>query len=71
MFRRNKKPSAYDRERQVPVVRASICTGEQEAGFKDKQSGKFTGEMLIRSPADLERFLQAYGVKESELRREW
>ncbi|MCI8442152.1 MAG: aspartate dehydrogenase [Provencibacterium sp.] len=71
MFRSNKKPAAYDREKQIPVVRASICTGEREAGFKDKQSGKFTGEKLIRNPADLKSFLRAYGVKESELRREW
>lgn len=72
MFRKNKgAAAAYDRERWIPAVRASICTGEQEAGFKDRMSGKFTAERLIRTPSDLQAFLQAYGIEETELRREW
>ena len=30
----------YDKENQIPVIRASICTGEQVAGFKDIHLGK-------------------------------
>lgn len=74
MFLRRKKvftPAPFDRSGKTPVLRCSICTGEQVAGFKDVQSGKFTEIMLIRSEGDLEEFLRVYGVDEKELRREW
>lgn len=50
---------------------ASICTGEQVAGFKDSISGKFEELMLIRDEKDLSEFLSRYQVEESEIRREW
>ena len=53
---------AYDPERQVPVIRCSICTGEKVAGFKDKSDGHFTEVMLIRSEKDLQRFKDAYRI---------
>lgn len=34
MFGKIKKAS-YDKENKKPVIRCSICTGEQVAGFKD------------------------------------
>ena len=36
MFGRRKKQAAapYDRGDKIPVIRSSICTGEQVAGFK-------------------------------------
>lgn len=44
-FRFGKKPvkavRQYDRENYKPVLKCSICTGEQVAGFKDIHSGKF------------------------------
>ena len=46
----------------IPVIRKSICTGEEEAGFKDK-SGNFTSYMLIRNSADLETFKKKYGIE--------
>ena len=45
-----------------PVIRASICTGEQVAGFREKASGRIIEIMLIRSPKDLEEFKRAYGL---------
>ena len=54
----------YDPETQTPVIRASICTGERAAGFKDKKTGKFTEIMLIRSQSDIDRFKKQYGVDE-------
>lgn len=74
MFLHRKKapaPAPFDASGKLPVLRCSICTGEQVAGFKDVQSGKFTEIMLIRSESDLEEFLQAYGFSREELRREW
>ena len=31
---------SYDRENKVPIIRASICTGEQVAGFKALKTGQ-------------------------------
>ena len=56
----------YDPAEQKPVIRCSICTGEQTACLKDLQSGKLTEIMLIRDPADLEAFQAACGVREIE-----
>ena len=50
----------YDPEKQYPVIRSSICTGEKTAGFKNKSDGHFTEVMLIRSPQDEKRFKEIY-----------
>lgn len=73
MFGRRKKQqvSPYDKEGKIPVIRSSICTGEQVAGFKDADSGKFEEIMLIRNDSDLRDFLLLYQVEESEIKREW
>ena len=52
--------AAYDREKKTPAIRASICTGEKVAGFKDLTGGHFTEVMLIRSLRDEERFMEMY-----------
>lgn len=72
-FSKRKKPPAvsYDRGGKIPVIRASICTGEQVAGFKDPESGKFEELMLIRDGRDLQAFLREYQVEEAEIKREW
>ena len=54
----------YDPNIQKAVLRCSICTGEQVAGFKDLHTGKFTDIMLIRNEKDLEAFKEQYGVTE-------
>ena len=73
MFGRRKKPAVipYDKSGKIPVIRSSICTGEQVAGFKDPASGKFEELMLIRDGRDLSEFLSRYQVRENEIRREW
>lgn len=65
------KTEAFDREAFQPVIRASICTGERVAGFKEIRTGKFTEDMLIRSGKDMEAFLEKYGLSEAEIRKEW
>ncbi len=62
---------AFDRTGKVPVIRASICTGEQTAGFRDAASGRFTEVMLVRDRRDVEEFCRLYGLQEEEIRREW
>ncbi|MCM1252959.1 MAG: aspartate dehydrogenase [Clostridium sp.] len=54
----------YDKENTKPVLKCSICTGEQVAGFKDIHTGKFEEVMLIKSSRDLEAFKQLYQVEE-------
>lgn len=61
----------YNKEGKIPVIRSSICTGEQVAGFKDPVSGKFDDLMLIRDSGDLAAFLSQYQVKEEDIQREW
>ena len=60
----------YDREHMKPVIRASICTGEEVAGFNDIQNGKIEEIMLIRSPEELERFKEIYEITE-EISKEY
>lgn len=73
MFGKRKQPRVipFDRGGRVPVIRSSICTGEQTAGFKDPVSGRFQEYMLIRNDRDLQEFLRRYHVTETELKREW
>ena len=73
MFGRKKRQTAipYDKTGKVPVVRSSVCTGEQVAGFKDPVNGRFQELMLIRNDRDLQEFLEQYQVNESEVQREW
>ena len=73
MFNRRKKHTIplYDKTGKIPVIRSSICTGEQVAGFKDPVSGKFDDLMLIRDGNDLAEFLSEYQVDKSEIQREW
>lgn len=73
MFGRKKQQTAisYDKTGKVPVIRSSICTGEQVAAFKDPGSGKFRELMLIRDSDDLAEFLSSYQVNEGDIQREW
>ena len=41
--RKAKVKKSYDKEDQRPVIKCSICTGEQVAGFINKKTGKFQG----------------------------
>ena len=54
----------YDLAHFRAVIRCSICTGEQVAGFKENATGKFHEIMLIRNAADLDEFKKNFGVDE-------
>ena len=73
MFWKRRKPAsiAFDKTGKIPVIRSSICTGEQVAGFKDPVNGKFDDLMLIRNSNDLAEFLALFQVDESDIQREW
>ncbi len=54
----------YDPEIQKPILRCSICNGEQVAGFKNLKTGEFEEIMFIRNPEELESFKREYGIEE-------
>ena len=68
LFRKKKEVQRYDAAAVEPVIRASICTGEQVAGFRDLKTGHFTEVMLIRNGSDLDSFRKKYGI-EGEIRK--
>lgn len=75
MFGRWKKKlrdniAEYDKENKKPVIRCSICNGEQVAGFKDIHTEKFEEIMLIRNENDLWMFKNKYGL-EGEIEKEY
>ena len=64
LFRKKTVTKTYDKENKKSVIKASICNGEQVAGFKDIHTGKIEEVMLIRSEADLDNFKKMYGINE-------
>ena len=62
LFKKSHSKYVYDPDKEKPVIHASICTGEQVAGFKDKMTGTFHEVMLIRSQKDLDNFKKTYGL---------
>ena len=53
-----------------PVIKASICNGEQVAGFKNIHTGKIEEVMLIKNQADLNAFKKMYGI-DGEIEKEY
>ncbi len=66
MFGRKKTTvtEQFDIEQFRAILRCSICTGEQVAGFKDIRTGEFHDVMLITCEVDLAEFLRRYDVDE-------
>lgn len=72
MFGRRKKVvETFDRSEKRPVIRCSICTGEQVAGFQNLKNGKFEEVMVLRSTEDRQEFLEKYGIREDEIEKIW
>ena len=71
IFRKRNETQMYDKENQKPVIKASICTGEQVAGFKNIHNGKFEEVMLIRSSKDMDDFMKRYGITAADITKEW
>lgn len=61
-FKKRAEKKTYDKENKKPVIRASICNGEQVAGFMDVHTGSFEEVMLIRESEDLLQFMNEYGI---------
>lgn len=72
LFSRKKAAPAlpeFPPEDYEPVLRCSICNGEQVAGFRNRETKQFTEICLIHNEAELENFLHRYGL--SEIRKEY
>ena len=66
-FKKKIETKTYDKTNEKPVIKCSICNGEQVAGFKDIHTGAFEEDMLILGEKDLAgriRFLTAVRSRE-------
>lgn len=70
LFKKKAVVLTYDKENKKPVIKSSICNGEQIAGFKDINTGKIEEIMLIKDQGDLDKFKAMYGIKE-EIKKEY
>ena len=66
LFSKKKKAESlsFDPEKEYPVLRCSICNGEQVAGFKNRDTGHFREITLIRTQAELDTFMKQCGISE-------
>ncbi len=62
MFKRKSKRMEFDPNTHKAILKCSICTGEQAAGFKNIKTGEFCEVMLIRNNKDLEKFMKLYDL---------
>ena len=67
LFKKKTVTKVYDKENKKPVIKASICNGEQVAGFKNIHTGKIEEVMLIKNQADLKKM---YGI-DGEIEKEY
>ena len=63
-FKKNIIKKTYDKSIKKPVIKASICNGEQIAGFRNITTGAFEEVMLIKTPDDLALFKETYSISE-------
>ena len=63
-----RSPKTFDRTLLEPCLRRSICTGEKSAGFRNRETGRFEEYAAVRTDADLQAFLDEYGLKADELK---
>ena len=52
-----------------PVLRCSICTGEQVLCARERNSNQLHEIMLIKSPAQLEGFCAANGISQEDIEK--
>lgn len=70
LFKKKIEFKNYDKEMKIPVLKCSICNGEQVAGFKDTRTGRFEEVMFIQSEKDLELFKKQYNI-DTEIVKEY
>lgn len=72
LFGKRKSPEPalpdFAPEDYEPVIRASICTGEQVACMRERTTGRLHELMFLRTPEDLAAFCRRYGLREEDIR---
>ena len=70
LFRKRKpEPPRFPAEEYEPVLRCSICTGEQVACMRRRSDGQLREIQLIRTQADLDEFCREYQVDAASIRK--
>lgn len=64
-FRRSEKKT-LDLEGRTPLIRCSICTGEETGGFRDEKTGQFIEVMKLSDASDYEEFFRMCGTDKIE-----
>lgn len=57
-----KSHTTYNQATKTPVIKCSICTGEQVARFQDNATKAFEDIMLIQDALDLAHFREMYDI---------
>lgn len=69
LFHRKKHLSvAFDREKEEPVIKKSICTGEATVGFVDKTSGHYKDIRKVTTQVEIETFCKEVGIDPKTIR---
>ena len=69
LFHRNAPtPPAYDRSRERPAIRKSICTGEMTAGMIDLKTGKFRDIMRVDGQRGIDEFCRSIGARPDDIK---
>lgn len=63
IIKKKTEKRTYDPAAQQPMIKVSICNGEQVAGFKDIHTGQFEEVMYLKDEDDLARFREMYGIR--------
>ncbi|MBR2541019.1 MAG: aspartate dehydrogenase [Mogibacterium sp.] len=66
---KNKNIPAFDSLKKEPVLRCSICTGEQVLCIIDRESGEMEELAMITSPDQLARICKVNNVDPSSVRK--
>ena len=62
LFGKKIQKNIYDKDKEQPILRCRLCTGDPVAGVKDISTGRFEEIMLIRNEQDLADFMKMYGI---------
>ena len=62
-------PPLFPPEEYEPVIRCSICTGEQVACMRNRATGQLREVMLLRDADDLAAFCRSYALDPDQIRK--
>ena len=71
LFRKAKREAEplFSLEEYEPVIRCSICTGEQVLCMRERASGRLREVQLLRMPSDLDDFCRRYSLDPAQIKK--